>query len=491
MQTHRLLSILVILTAACGNVTAGDAGSNDPDARVGGPDGGGGGGPDGGGGGGPDASVPGPDAAPPGWDPFERIGHDDLANEVSNFNPQVAVAPNGDALVIFYDQNEVWARRWVKATESWDPLHQLNTSATRGVNPQLAIDGQGNAIVVWGAGLLNFPIFMTTFTASLGWPQGWGAVAELQPAPGTGRIYSVTSVAMTADGSAVVGWEYNDQSGGNIRESWIQLYEAGYGWDAPYEVSGAATTAYGPQVGIAQVGNDLRVVASWYQSDAGRLNVRGNVYTYSRNSHSGSSLGPTSLESDDTLDALSPQVDVDDAGNAMVAFIQRNSTNSIRHVLANRYTGTWSGASAVNPADGASDFHLDTNGAGDSVVVWRQCAADCSIWARAHTDGTWQGAMQVSSADNSAGNAEVAIDGDGRALMIWTANSAAIESIWASELGPGGWSPEHLLEDDNTNFHGTTVAIGFGANGTGLAAWVREANDALMRRSIFGALFRD
>lgn len=426
----------------------------------------------------------------PAWAAFERIGHDDLANEVSNFNPKVAVSANGDALVTFYDQGTVWARRYVKARDGWDSLIQINDASSSGVNPLVAMDGNGNGVVVWYSNNVGGGVFGKRFTASLGWPAGWGTVDPVY-AGAAGIQRQSTSLVMTPAGHAVVGVDQNI-SASSTREGYVVFFEVGQGWRPAIKVSGTTTSCNGTNVGLSTVGTSLRAVAAWYQSDAGRLNVLGSIITYDLTTHAGTAAAPQALEADATLDHLSPRVAMDGSGNAMAIFLQRDSTATVSHVMSNRLSGgTWAGAAGVDTAgQRASDYAITINATGAGVVVFRQCGNPCAIWARRFAGATFQAPDKLSADENTVSSPEVAIDGAGRALAVWDQNAAAVNSVFASELAPAaGWSAAHALEDDTVNAHNQS-SVGLGSMGTGVAAWVRETPAPTMRRKIFGAVYK-
>ncbi|WP_437736778.1 hypothetical protein [Sorangium sp. So ce1335] len=494
----------LVLVAACGQqVRSFESSSSSGDVSSatgtggGAPGSGGGGGPEGSGGGGATGGSgaggagAGGEATSPQWGTFERVGHDDLSNQVSNFFPQIAVSANGDALLVFYDQDTVWARRYVKESDSWDSLVQINDAASRGVNATVAIDADGDGVVVWYSNSVGGAVFARRFTASLGWPAGWGAIETV--AAGTpGMLRQSTSVAMTPAGHAAVGIDVSTADHATS-EGYVAIYEVGQGWRTPVKVSGSTTSCSSMAVGVSTVGTTLRAVAAWFQSDDERLNVMGNVVTHDLTTHDGSTGTPQALEADDTLDHLSPRVVMDGNGNAMVVFLQRGSTGSESHVIANRYSGgAWTGATGVDTAgEHASGYSVAMNAEGQGVVVFRQCGAACAIWARRFSATSFQPADKLSIDEDSVTSPDVAVDGAGRALAVWGQDAAAVQSIFASELSPAlGWTEAHALEDDNAAEH-WQPAVAFGPNGTGIAAWVRETTtDSDMRRSIFAEVYR-
>jgi hypothetical protein len=425
----------------------------------------------------------------PAWHPHERIGHDDVADQVSNFNAKVAVALNGDAYVTFYDDGNIWARRFVAATRTFDTLVQLSDAGSRGVNPLIAVDDAGNALVAWYGSATNQPVYARMFTASLGWPGGWGTLDTVQAGAGTSTTQTLLGLAMTKTGHACLTWQLRNYTNTpEVNETYLRVWESGHGWDVVRKASGSTTTSSSGHCGIAQIGQDLRVVVAWSQSDA-TLNVLGAIYDYSLSSHTGTLGAPAALETESTLNVLLPQVAVDAAGNAVVAMIQRDQFGQMGTVLVNRYTGVWSGASPLNATIGASSFDLDVHPEGDAWVVWRQCSP-CAIWGRRLTGASWESAVKISADDDFANSPAVAIDASGNALAAWTSRAVGVDSVFGSEFTPAGaWTPGHLLEDEVDVPQGTTLDLAF-EHDVGIAAWVRDGNSGgNLRRKIFGALY--
>lgn len=440
----------------------------------------------------PDAAG-GIDAPPPDpmWTDEIRIGHDDLTNQVSNFGTDIAVDASGNAIVVFYDQGEVWARRYVRATDTWDPLQRISESVSTGVNPRVDVDDAGNAMVAWYSSSAQGVVYARRFDAASGWTTGWGTVATV--AGGTSGVQQyMTGLDMTSDGHAAVTF-YRWNTAGGTYEVWAAVFEDGGGWTAPVRLSTAGGTGQNPAIGVARMGTQVRVVAAWSESAAGRLDVHGSVSTYDTATNVLTPGAQTLLETENTRDYLSPRVMMDEAGNALVVFQQRSSTGADYHVISTRYAGgSWSGAMAVDTsATDARDFAGAMNGAGMAVVVWRNCNANvCSLWGRRNNGGNWLQGQQISE-EIATSSPSVAVDGAGRALALWRQDVAAVSSILASELDPqSGWSAAHTLEVDNTNAR-QSPRVAFGKNGTGVAGWVYEVDaGGNLRRKIQGAIYK-
>lgn len=472
----RALVLPLLLVMACGSVR------NDDLIDSGGGDDDDGGSIDAPGGGDPDA--PNDAMVPAMWGSEIRIGHDDAANQISNFFPQVAVSSNGDAIVVWYDQGEVWGRRYRRATNAWDALFQISDSASSGVNALVAIDDTGNAIVAWYRTASGQAVQARRFTASLGWPAGWNPVEVVQPAGAAGSTQTVRDLDITPGGDAVVAWDYRLSP---ANETYFRVYQQGFGWDTTRKSSGTSTTASNGLVGIAQVGNSLRVLAA-YNVSATVIDAHAVVYTYDRSTHAGSLASSTPLESEASLSSFVHGVAMDAQGAGFAILYQRDGTASVNHVSVNRFDGaSWGGAMGLDGGFGREP-ELAVNRAGQALVTYQQCSP-CAVWARRYTT-SWQPAAMLSPTDNSTPRG-VGLDGNGRGLAIWWGRSAGIDSVYGAEMDAnGGWTTGHLLETDDVNVYSDVMGIGFGHAGTGVAAWVREATvGGTMRRKIFGAVF--
>jgi hypothetical protein len=104
----------------------------------------------------------------------------------------------------FYDQGDVWARRYVAATETWSDLQLISN---RGVNTDIAVDNDGNAIIAWYDPSVNRPVYARKFKNSLSWLDGWRVEEVVAPGGGANMAATIGGVDMTSDGGhASVCW---------------------------------------------------------------------------------------------------------------------------------------------------------------------------------------------------------------------------------------------------------------------------------------------
>ena len=103
-------------------------------------------------------------------------------DNVGDFSfPQVAVDPNGNAIVVWSQpdgtRNNIWANRFTPSA-GWGAAEQIETdNAGDAFGPHVAVDPDGNAVAVWfqSDGTRN-NIWANRFTPSA----GWGAAEQIE-----------------------------------------------------------------------------------------------------------------------------------------------------------------------------------------------------------------------------------------------------------------------------------------------------------------------
>ena len=94
-------------------------------------------------------------------------------------------------------------------------------------------------------------------------------------------------------------------------------------------------------------------VAVWSQSDGARNNIYANRYVGATGTWQGVQL----IETNDSGNALAPQIAADANGNAVVVWYQTGIAGGVTNIYANRYSGassTWQGAQLIETNDSGS-----------------------------------------------------------------------------------------------------------------------------------------
>jgi hypothetical protein len=147
---------------------------------------------------------------------------------------------------------------------------------------------------------------------------------------------------------------------------------------------------------------------------------------------------------------FAPAVAVNDQGVAVVAWAER--AGAADRVLAARFEdGCWEAPVELAPADGlGADVALDADGS--ATVVWTRRERDgavTTVWAARHEDGAWQAPQRISAdpaldATSYALEPQMTLDGAGGVVVAWIQRATKGDSVaWSRfpDIGPAtGWS---------------------------------------------------
>ena len=196
-------------------------------------------------------------------------------------------------------------------------------------------------------------------------------------------------------------------------------------WRTPQLIDINAAGAYNPQVAVDGSGNALAV---WEQDD----NIWANYY-----SSATKTWGTAQLIESNTGYTESPQVAFDGTGNAIAVWQQYDGTRD--NIWANRYLvgSGWQTAQLIETEDLGYAYNpqIAFDGTGNAFAVWYQYdGTRTNIWANRYLTGTgWQTAQLIENNDaGSAGTAQVAIDGAGNAVAVWSQDDGTNDHIWAA-----------------------------------------------------------
>jgi len=390
-------------------------------------------------------------------------------------SPQIAMDAAGNAVAVWEDPNcttgptpcgtSIWSNRYLASTREWGIPELVETEPTGSARgSQVAVDGQGNAVVVWrmplGGDLLK--IWSNRRTPS----DGWGTAERIDD--GTGDAIE-PQVAVDPEGNAVAVWQ---QSDGTRDDIWSNRYTPTDGWGAAELIETDAGDARWPQVAMDSNGN---AVAVWQQSDGTRDNIWARPYTPG---NGWGTRGP--IETKDAGSATRPQVAMNPNGNAVAVWQQSDGTTD--SIWSNRYTATsnnWGNAELIE--DNAGDAlapQVAMDAQGNAVAVWAQSDGTFfDIWSNRYTpSGDWGIAKHIERNDQgSATSPQVAMDAQGNAVAVWIQPDGAQDSTWSNRYTPSfGWGvAERIAVDDVGRARMPQVAVD--PVGTAVAVWWQES----------------
>jgi hypothetical protein len=341
------------------------------------------------------------------------------------YDPDIALDRNGNAVVAWsrYDGSNyrIQARRRT-ASGSLSAVKTLSEAGQNARDPQLAVDPDGNAVVVWtrsdGA---NYRIQARRRSAS-------GSLSAVQTLSPAGQDAGSPQVAVDPDGNAVVVWIRSD--GANFRIQARRRAESG-GLSAVQDLSAAGQHAEGPQLAMDRSGRALVV---WQRYDGTHIRIQARRRTASGN------LSAVQTLSEAGQNAVKPQVAVDPDGNAVVVW--EGGLSSDHRIRTRRRTaaGTLSPVQILSPAGQfAENPQVAVDGNGKAVVVWTLFdGANNRIQARRRAAaGSLSAVQTLSAAGQDANNPRVAVDQLGNAVMAWERFDGAYYRVQAGRLRAG------------------------------------------------------
>lgn len=384
----------------------------------------------------------------------------------SAYDSKIVIDINGNAIAVWIQSDgtrgNIWANRYT-VNVGWGTALLIETDNTgNALNPQIAIDTNGNALAVWEQGDgLRQNIWANRYTVG----SGWGTAALIESDNG-GAINPL--IAVDANGNALAVW-----SGGlNI---WANRYTAGSGWGTAALIESNTGSAGSPQIAIDASGNALAV---WRQSDGTRDNIWANRYI------AGTGWGTAALIESDNLGAAgAPQIAINASGNAIALWQQSDGTRN--NIWANHYlaSGGWGAATLIETDNvGSADFPqigIDSNG--NALAVWQQ-DGDASavltndIWYNRYTVGSgWGMAALMETSASRAANPQIAMNAGGNAMVVWFQVDGTRQNIFIRHYIAGsGWAAVALAEiyNDGDSMY---PQIAINDNGKTMAVWEQVA----------------
>ncbi len=290
---------------------------------------------------------------------------------------KVAVDGNGNAIAVWnqFDgtRNNLWASRFDSGTWSTAELIE-NEDSNEALEPALAMDSSGNAVVVWilGNGIFTGDVKATRFSGG-----AWNTTAvDLETRSDTDVGFS-PQVAFDSNGNAIAVWGQADDSG--TFNTWANRYNAVAGtWSGAETIADGNGNVMAPQIAVDGSGNALAV---WLQDN-------GNDVWSNRFTVAGPSWGTPEIIDNLAGAPMSPQIAMDATGHGIAIWFQEDTVPQ-SSTLVNRYVkgAGWSGATAIE-SDDTNENNLDKpalgmNSKGEAMAVWhqRQSGGTFDLWS--------------------------------------------------------------------------------------------------------------
>ncbi len=389
------------------------------------------------------------------WGSAELIETDNAGNA---YRPQIAIDNNGNAIAVWLQHD---GTRWnIRANRfdgtSWGSAELIETNnAGDAFDPQIAVDGNGNALAVWAQsdGTRN-NIWANRFDGT-----SWGS-AVLIETNNAGNAFA-PQIAADNNGNALAVWQQSDGTRFNI---WAKRFD-GTSWGSATLIStNNAIGGFVPRIAFDNNGNALAV---WRQF--GGTPIISSIWA---NRFDGTSWGSAELiENNNAGDGWEPQIAFDNNGNALAVWQQfdgpQGDPSSRDGIWANRFDGTsWGSAEQIdtNNARGTFGQQIAFDNNGNALAVWQQ---GDGIWAN-RFDGTSWGIAELIETNNAvnASRPQIAVDSNGNALAVWHQS----DGIGANRFDGTSWGSAELIATSIVS-GADSPQIAFDNNGNALAVW--------------------
>ncbi len=281
-----------------------------------------------------------------------------------------------------------------------------------------------------------------------------------------------SEMALLRNYTASLNSDITDLSGNSLAaQSWDFTTRDG-AWSTEALIHSDDTwNAVVPEIAMDAEGN---ATAVWLQYDTPKLrSVWSNRYT------KGAGWGTAERIENDDLDALRPRIAMDQNGNALAIWQQDDGTRF--NTWSNRYTAgnSWGTAELIENAA----FELSWNpeiaisANGDALAAWSKSDGErYKIWFNRYTNDSGWGTAEliVTNSTESTAAIDVAINANGDAIAVWMQYDGTNQNIWSSRFTTdSGWDKAELIETDDAG-SALHPKITIDANGNALVLWYQS-----------------
>lgn len=187
--------------------------------------------------------------------------------------------------------------------------------------------------------------------------------------------------------------------------------------------------------------------------------------------------------------AATPRVVIDSKGRALAIWPQLDSNSSSSSLWARQYVpgSGWGSAKRLeaSAADVVKPQVAIDAASGRAMVVWNQLtsAAGYDVWARAYDPATgWGSAKRIESGDGAVGEARVAVDPKGNAMVVWDQQIRRYKrfGIWANRYVRGsGWDTATRIDTgEESGVEDGNARVAVSPSGDAIAVWERGTGSA-------------
>ena len=352
--------------------------------------------------------------------------------------------------------------------------------------PQLAFDGSGNGLALWGPRA-------SSYSAAT----GWSAPVLITPSTLAGN----SKVAVNARGDAVAVWAQFTLASGEL---WANRREGGV-WRTPVRLDVGVTQ--GPREFALAINASGDATVIWYEKrSTGETDVKARRYQVFVSSWDASVVTLQTDVGGVSGDVYGLSVAMDDTSAAVAAYTRDAGASIVVDTRRYRPATGWDGFSLAGGFTCLFRFcsapKVLMNNAGYTLLVWAVNAmpgvvgSRRAVYAQRYSSGAWDTEVGLSSGMfNLTGEVlmpDAAIDSAGNAVAVWTEVVAgeSRSAVYTSRLtvpaaGTPLWGASELLSGKGLTVYSPKVVLD--STGNAQAVWAQE--DAGQVSSIWSSRF--
>jgi|GEM_PF-1335852 len=421
----------------------------------------------------------------PAADPLHGLAMPDWSAQdaaVAN-DPDIAVDHDGNGLVVWSEQvssHYVIRARFLAGTGTAVTLSSSGDSSL----PRVAFDATGNAMAVWAQYENNRnDVWSSRYDAAA---KTWSTSVRISP-PNALADASGPDVGVDDVGNAVATWTQGDGRTNHF-DVWSARYVVAQNtWNTPAMVSDGVNSAYGSHIAINAAGQGF---VAWQEGQDDGTTVSNGPTDIQARSVTTAGVWGTSTQ----LNAVGGNINtvygqiavaVDSSGNGFALWVQ--STSVLPFVIhAARYASGsgWQTETVItnNAIDNSYGPHLAFDAAGNAVAVWQQQTGTGAFGAmNRYVAGTGWGVS--GNLDNTIQgdtyDPHVAVDGDGNATVVWYQwETSGINIRINRYLIGSGWGASRILSTTSTDggFTYPVPRVAANAAGQAMTVWGVDSN---------------
>ena len=426
---------------------------------------------------------------PEGWTHPSNLA-DYINLQTNSVYPQTAMDDNGNGMVVWkYDQSlyksEFIDKEWTYPKSSADDICPSGGNGSL-QQPQIALGGNKTAIIVWAKmddeGISR--TYMSEYRKG-SWTHPASTTDYISPnTPYVWRHAYSQQVAMGGDEHAVIVWH---QGVGTIRQIFASLYQDGH-WDHPGTLAEFISVPnYDAMYPQAAMNRNGEVLVTWQQKDQDNKNQI-FVAHYTKNPADVWSWDTPVLPQDnispDGYNAEVPMVSMNDDGDAIIIWKSDDKLYKSEYI-----NDVWNNPvdmdSYLNPPGvdietGFYYYDVAMDNSGNAIIIWIQRNQTThvfdlfksekrgGIWSHPATENSFLAACVESPA--------VAMDNNGNALVAWTGykevSGTRYRYVFMQEYRNGSWGEITTISPPSSATSSIRfIDIAMSDNGNAIITW--------------------